>query len=196
MTHVLGLTGSIGMGKTTVANLFKTNGIPVQDADAVVHELLAQNGAGVALVAQAFPDTLIKGAIHRPTLGKMVFGNPEKLAQLETILHPLVAQQRDIFLAQNQTAPLVVLDIPLLLEKDIVCDSVCVCMADPKIRNERVLNRPNMTPEKLANIIKTQMPDDEKIDKANYIIRTDCPITETEKQVENLIHALTTKNDI
>lgn len=195
--YIIGLTGSIGMGKSTVSRMFRTHGIPVQDADAVVHDLLMSGGAGVAPVAKVFPDALMKdpknlnfGTIDRPTLGKLVFADSEKLAQLETILHPLIEQQRHDFInhQHQKGVEMVVLDIPLLLEKKIPCDFVCVCYADPAVRDKRVLQRPHMTPEKLAAIVAKQMPDNEKKERAHKIIRTDCSLKETEQSVIEIIN--------
>lgn len=197
--HIIGLTGSIGMGKSTVAGLFHKNGIPVQDADAQVHVLLSAGGDGVKPVSDNFPNCVVTdkqnpnyGGIDRQKLGKMVFGNPEKLALLESIIHPLVEQKRHDFIAHHKQKgdTMVVLDIPLLLEKNISCDSVCVCYADPVVRDNRVLQRPTMTMEKLSAILAKQMDDKTKKSRADYVIKTDCSIDETEKQVIDIINKI------
>ena len=195
MTKIIGLTGSIGMGKTTVSQMFADAGIPVQDADAVVHDLLFVGGDGVEPLSTVFP-TAFKNRgdgdyIDRKIMGDIVFHDYDKLKQLESILYPLVHQKRDIFINHHraQNAPAVVLDIPLLFENNIEkqCDIVCVVMADKAVRDARVLARPNMTPEKLSNIVAKQMDDAIKMAKADFIIRTDCDLSDTRKQVLDII---------
>ena len=198
MTKIIGLTGSIGMGKTTVAKMFAHAGIPVQNADAVVHDLLSAGGDGVEPLSAIFPTAFKKGGdghyIDRKIIGDIVFHDFEKLKQLESILYPLVHQKRDVFIAENGTKniPAVVLDVPLLFENNIEkqCDIVCVVMAEKSVRDARVLSRPNMTPEKLANIVAKQMDDDIKMAKADFIIRTDCDLASTQAQVLDIIRNL------
>ena len=175
MTYRLGLTGSIGMGKSTTAAMFRDLGHPVWDADAAVHRLYAAGGAAVGPVASAFPDALRDGAIDRAALRQALAADPAALARLEGIVHPLVARDRQDFLDRHADAPLVVLDIPLLFEgtspPDL--DGVAVVSTDPQIQAARVLARPGMTRDTLAMILARQMPDAEKRARADWIIPTD-----------------------
>ena len=193
---IIGLTGSIGMGKTTVAEMFANAGIPTQNADGVVHDLLTVGGDAVEPISTIFPTALGtdnngERYIDRKIMGDMVFHDGEKLKQLESILYPLVHQKRDIFISENRAknTPAVLLDIPLLFENNIdkQCDVVCVVMAEHSVRDARVLKRPHMTQEKLTNIVAKQMDDAIKIAKADYIIRTDCDLSETKQQVVDII---------
>ncbi|MGL4444606.1 MAG: dephospho-CoA kinase, partial [Alsobacter sp.] len=147
MTFVLGLTGSIGMGKTATAGMFRAEGVPVHDADAAVHALYA--GEAAPLIAAAFPGTVRDGVVDRPTLSAAVLGRPEAIARLEGIVHPLVAAARDTFLAgaRARNLPLVVLDIPLLFETggERNCDAVAVVSAPAPVQRDRVLARQGMT---------------------------------------------------
>ncbi|WP_411838042.1 dephospho-CoA kinase [Paracoccus sp. ME4] len=175
MTYRLGLTGSIGMGKSTTAAMFRDLGHPVWDADAAVHGLYAPGGAAVGPVAAAFPDALRDGAIDRAALRQALAADPAALARLEGIVHPLVARDRQDFLDRHVDAPLVVLDIPLLFEgtnpPDL--DGVAVVSTDPQIQAARVLARPGVTRDTLAMILARQMPDAEKRARADWIIPTD-----------------------
>lgn len=175
MTYRLGLTGSIGMGKSTTAAMFRDLGHPVWDADAAVHGLYAAGGAAVGPVAAAFPGALRDGAIDRAALRQALAADPAALARLEGIVHPLVARDRQDFLDRHADAPLVVLDIPLLFEgaspPDL--DGVAVVSTDPQIQAARVLARPGMTRDTLAMILARQMPDAEKRARADWIIPTD-----------------------
>ncbi|MDQ6434168.1 dephospho-CoA kinase [Mesorhizobium sp. LHD-90] len=171
---VLGLTGSIGMGKSTTARMFAEAGVPVHDSDDAVHRLYA--GKAAPLVEAAFPGTLKDGAIDRAELSKHVLGKPEALKQLESIVHPLVRADADAFLARHRLAgaPLAVLDIPLLFEtggRNRV-DKVVVVTAEPEIQRQRVLARPGMTEAKFAAILAKQVPDAEKRRRADYLIDT------------------------
>ena len=162
---ILGLTGSIGMGKSTAASLLRRQGVWVHDADATVHRLFAKGGAAVTPVGRAFPGVVRNGAVDRAALGKRVFGDAKALRRLETIVHPLVRAHTDRFLAAAARARrrLVVLDIPLLLETGGGrSDAVVVVTAPPFIQAQRVLARPRMTPERLEAILCQQMPDREK----------------------------------
>ena len=173
---VLGLTGSIGMGKSTAARQLRRLGFPVHDADAVVHRLLARGGAAVTAIAAAFPGVVRDGAVDRRALGGLVFGNPVLLKRLEAILHPLVRQAEHKFLARarRQRRRLVVLDIPLLFETggQARCDAVAVVSAPPFVQARRVLARPGMTPERLEAIRRSQMADADKRRRADVIIPT------------------------
>ncbi|KIX17462.1 MULTISPECIES: dephospho-CoA kinase [Paracoccus] len=175
MTFRLGLTGSIGMGKSTTAQMFRDLGHPVWDADQAVHRLYAPGGSAVAPVAAAFPEALAQGGIDRGALKTALAADPAALARLEGIVHPLVARDRQDFLARHVGAPLVVLDIPLLFESahppDL--DGVAVVSTDPATQAARVLARPGMTRDTLAMILARQMPDADKRSRADWIIPTD-----------------------
>lgn len=169
----IGLTGSIAMGKSTAAKLFRRLRVPVYDADATIHALLAKGGAGVAPVASAFPGVATGGAIDRTKLGKTVFADPASLAKLESILHPLAARARDAFLARHRRnrAKRVVLDVPLLFETggDKRCDLVVVVSASSALQRMRAAARPGMTAAKLAGILARQMPDALKRRRADVV---------------------------
>lgn len=171
---VLGLTGSIGMGKSTAARILRRMGVPVCDSDAVVHGLLARGGAAVAPIAAAFPGVVRDGAVDRQALGAAVFGNPAALSRLEGIIHPRVqaAQRRFLRILARRRVPVAVLDIPLLYETraDKRVDAVMVVSAPAAIQRARVLARPGMTAAKFAGILARQMPDAEKQRRADFII--------------------------
>jgi dephospho-CoA kinase len=171
---VLGLTGSVGMGKSTAAAMLRRLGVPVHDADAAVHRLLAPGGAAVAAVAAAFPGTAAGGGIDRALLGQQVFGDAAALRRLERILHPLVRKSEQRFLkrARARGAPLVALDIPLLFETggEKRCDAVVVVSAPPFLQRARVLARPGMSEERLRAILAKQVPDAEKRRRADFVV--------------------------
>jgi dephospho-CoA kinase len=171
---VLGLTGSIGMGKSTTARMFRDAGVPVHDSDEAVHRLYS--GVAAPLVEAAFPGTMVDGTVDRARLGERVLGDPDALSRLEAIVHPLVRADAAAFLARHRAdgAPVVVLDIPLLFETGGRgrVDKVVVVTASAEIQRERVLSRPGMTPEKLAAILAKQVPDAEKRRQADYVIDT------------------------
>ena len=173
---VLGLTGSIGMGKTAAARSFARLGVPVFEADAVVHELLGRGGAAVAAVGAAFPGTVCEGAVDRRALGERVFGDSSALRRLEAILHPRVAERRRRFLRMTgaRRSPLVVLDIPLLFETKMEreCGYVAVVSAPAAVQRRRVLARPGMTEAKLAAILDHQIGDAIKRRRADFVIPT------------------------
>jgi len=175
-TIKLGLTGSIGMGKSEAARMFRRLGVPVFDSDATVHQLLGPGGRAVATVAAAFPGVEKNGAVDRAALGAAVFGRPADLRRLEGILHPMVRATRDRFLRQAQARRdrLVVLDIPLLFETggERNCDAVIVVTAPPFVQRARVLGRPGMSPEKFSAILDQQVPDVEKRRHADFIAPT------------------------
>jgi dephospho-CoA kinase len=176
MMRILGLTGSIGMGKSTAAAMFRRDGIAVHDADAVVHDLLRRGGAAVPAVEAAFPGVVRDGAVDRRALGARVFGDPAALRRLEAILHPLVRRRLRRFLLQagRRGDALVVLDIPLLFETrgERFCDGVAVVSAPRLLQRQRVLARPGMTPEKFAAILAAQMPDRDKRRRADWVVPT------------------------
>ena len=176
---IVGLTGSVASGKSTVAGWMHETGIPVHDADAAVHSLLAANGQAVAEIIATFgPDIRASdGGIDRKKLGERVFANPADRKKLESILHPLVRQHRDQFLQDQQRlgSQIVVLDVPLLYETggDRLCDYVIVVHAGEEIIRHRALSRPGMTAEKLSGILATQMPASEKCQRADFVLDTD-----------------------
>ena len=194
---VLGLTGSIGMGKSTVARMFADEGVPVFDADAVVHRLQGPEGALVAEIEAMFPGTTDSGGVIRSTLAERVLAEPEALKRLEALVHPAVGREREAFLAANATAPVVVLDIPLLFEKGgaELVDKIAVVSADPEIQRVRTLAREGMTPEKFLRILGHQMPDSEKRARADFVIATDCSLDETRASVRRILACLADSPD-
>ena len=190
---ILGLTGSIGMGKSAVAAMFRGLGVPVFDADAAVHELQGPGGACVAPIERAFPGTTGPQGVDRQKLGAAVFGNAEALKLLESIVHPEVAEMRRTFLADNANAPLIVFDIPLLYEKtgQHGLAAVAVVSAPADMQRERVLARPGMTVEKFEQILKLQVPDAEKRKLADHVIDTGVSLAETRHAVQQLVHRIT-----
>lgn len=190
---ILGLTGSIGMGKSAVAAMFAGLGVPVFDADAAVHELQGPGGACVAPIERAFPGTTGPQGVDRQKLGAAVFGDPVALQRLEQIVHPEVAEMRRAFLADNAAAPLIVFDIPLLYEKTGAhgLDAVLVVSAPADVQRARVLARPGMSEEKFERILALQVPDAEKRARADYVIETGTSLAETRHAVQLLVHTLT-----
>ncbi len=173
---VLGLTGSIGMGKSTAARMLAAMGAPVCDSDAVVHTLLGKGGAAVPAIDAAFPGVVHDGAVDRRALGAAVFGNPDALKRLEAILHPKVQEAQRIFLrkAAQRRVKVAVLDIPLLFETggERRVDRTIVVTAPFLVQKARVLARPGMTPEKFAGILARQTPDAEKRRRADFVVNT------------------------
>jgi len=188
----LGLTGSIGMGKSTVAAMFAERGVPVFDADAAVHRLQGAGGRLVAAIEAAFPDTTGTAGVDRTALGEAVLGDPVALKRLEAIVHPAVAEERAAFLAANAAAPLVLLDIPLLFETggERQVDRIAVVSAPPEVQRARVLARPGMTAERFAAILARQMPDAEKRARADFVIDTAGPLAATAAEVDAVIACL------
>jgi dephospho-CoA kinase len=191
---VVGLTGSIGMGKSTVGKLFEAAGVPVYDADAEVHKLYAVGGAAVPLVEAAFPGVSVGGAIDRAALSHKVLGDERAMKTLESIVHPLVGETRAAFFekARAAGAQVVILDIPLLFETggEARVDQVAVVSAPADVQRERVLERKGMTPEKLDAILARQTPDAEKRARADFVIDTGGSFEETKAQVRQVIAAL------
>ncbi|WP_288409183.1 dephospho-CoA kinase [uncultured Sphingomonas sp.] len=189
MTHILGLTGSIGMGKSTVARMFRDLNVPVFDADATVHALQGPNGALLPAIEAAFPGTTGPNGVDRPRLRDRIFNDPDARRRLESIVHPAVATERQRFLAAHADAPLVVLDVPLLFETggDSRCDSVAVVSADAAVQRARVLARPGMTESAFAAILATQLPDAEKRARAQHVIHSDTTLAATQAQVAALV---------
>jgi len=192
MTFVLGLTGSIGMGKSATAAIFRGLGVPVYDADAAVHGLY--RGRAAVPIAQAFPGTVVAGAVDRARLGAAVLADAERLAILEGIVHPLVREAEQAFLeaATGSGAALAVLDIPLLLETggQSRCDAVLLVTASPRVQRERVLARPGMSEEKFAAILQKQMPDAEKRGQAHFRVDTGRGFASAEAQVRSIVTCL------
>ncbi|HEX8585900.1 MAG TPA: dephospho-CoA kinase [Allosphingosinicella sp.] len=190
---VLGLTGSIGMGKSTVAAMFAAEGVPVFDADAAVHRLQGPEGDLVAEIERHFPGTTGPEGVNRGALGERVLGEPEALRQLESLIHPAVAREREAFLAAHAPAPVVLLDIPLLFEAGgwSAVDKIAVVSAPAEVQRERVLARPGMTTEKLDRILDRQLPDAEKRARADFVIPTGGPPEETRQAVRRILACLT-----
>ena len=175
MSFRLGLTGGIGMGKSTASQMFRDLGHPVWDADAAVHDLYAPGGAAVAPVAAAFAGTMCDGGIDRAALRQALAADPAGFQRLEAIVHPLVAAERADFIARHADTPIVVLDIPLLYETGAErgMDGVAVVSAPPAIQRARVMARPGMTEENFQMILSRQMPDSEKRKRADWVIPSD-----------------------
>lgn len=190
--RIIGLTGSIGMGKSTVAAMFAAHGVPVFDADAAVRRLQGPGGPLVAPIEAAFPGATGLEGVRREALGAQVFGDPAALARLEAIVHPAVAAERGAFLLEHAGAPLVVFDIPLLFEKGgaALVDEVVVVSAPAEVQRARVLARAGMTPDKFAHILGLQVPDAEKRARADHVIDTGTSLAETEAAVADLISRL------
>lgn len=188
---ILGLTGSIGMGKSTTAAMFRDAGVPVYDADAEVHASYAQGGACVGPVGAAFPGVVKDGAVNREALRQAVLGKPEELKRLNSIVHPIIGSLRNHFFdeAKAAGADLVVLDIPLLFEGrgERGMDAVAVVTAAPEVQRERVLQREGMTPERFEAILAHQMPDAEKRARADFIIDTGQGLEPVRRQVAEII---------
>ena len=193
MTWKLGLTGSIGMGKSTTAAMFRDEGVPVWDADATVHKLYAKGGAAVLPIGQEFPDAIVDGTVDRDQLKQIIAKDAGVLPKLEAIVHPLVAADRAEFLDTNK-AELVVFDIPLLFETgaDRWLDSVLVVTCPSEVQAKRVLDRGTMSSEQFQMILSRQMPDTEKRARADHVIET-LTLDATRAAVRNLIAELKTR---
>jgi len=189
---VLGLTGSLGMGKSTTAKLFADEGVPVHDADAAVHRLYA--GEAVAPIEAAFPGSAVDGKIDRTILGAHLVAHPAEFAKLEAIVHPLVRRAEEKFLAQNKAAPVVVLDIPLLYETGAErrCDAVVVVTAPPEVQRARVFERPGMTEERFAAILQKQLPDAEKRARADFVVNSGHGVDAARVQVRDILRKVAT----
>ena len=194
---IIGLTGSIGMGKSVAASMFRSLGVPVEDSDAAVHEMFAKGGAAVAAVEAAFPGAVKDGAVDRAALGKLVYGDPAALKRLESIVHPLVGRHRDAFLARARArhVPVVVLDIPLLFEAglDRLCDVTVVVTAPRFLQEARVLARPGMARERFERILAQQMPDAEKRRRADYVVQTGIGRAHTLRRLKEIVRLLRAK---
>ena len=192
---ILGLTGSIGMGKSTVAQMFRDLGVPVFDADAAVHELQGPGGALLPMIEAAFPGSTGPAGVDRVKLGAAVFGDGEKLKLLESIVHPAVGAMREGFLEENSGQPLIVFDIPLLFEKgrSRQIDQVAVVSAPADQQKARVMARPGMTEEKFAQILALQVPDAEKRGRADHVIDTGLSLAQTRAAVAALVQKLSVR---
>jgi dephospho-CoA kinase len=192
--RILGLTGSIGMGKSTAAAMLKRMGIPVHEADRAVHGLFQHGGAAVRPIADAFPGVVVDGAVDRQRLGARVFGDEGARRRLEAIVHPLVRAEARRFLRRHRLGrtPLVVLDIPLLFETggDRLCDAVVVVTAPARLQAMRVLRRPGMTREKFEGIRAAQMPDAEKRRRADFVVYTSLGKHDTLRQLRRIVRML------
>lgn len=173
MSFKLGLTGSIGMGKSTTARMFAEEGVPVWDADAAVHRLYRPGQPAALAIAKLFPDAIADGAVSRPRLREIIQADPSALDRINAVVHPLVAQDRAAFLAANETAEVILLDVPLLYEigLDAACDAVAVVSVPAEVQRDRVLSR-GMSEADFQLILSRQLPDAEKRARADYIIPT------------------------
>lgn len=192
MVFVLGLTGSIGMGKSATADLFRDRAIPVHDADAAVHSIYGEEG--VAIIAAHFPHAVVDGKVDRQLLGAEVLSDPDKMKRLESLIHPLVGKREKALIHKAAAAgiPLVVLDIPLLFETgaDKRCDAVLVVSAPTEIQNQRVLSRPGMSEKKFRAILERQMPDGEKRRKAHFVVDSSRGLADAGAQVQDILRCL------
>ena len=188
----LALTGSIGMGKSTVAAMFAEAGIPLFDADAAVRRLQGPGGALVERIGQRFPGTVHDGAVDRDALAAAVLGQPEELAALEAIVHPAVHHERTRFIIEHGDSPALLFDIPLLFETggETAFDHVIVVSAPPEVQRDRVLARPGMTEDRLAAILARQMPDADKRARADFVIDTSGPLAATRARVGEILACL------
>ena len=188
----LAITGSIGMGKSTVAKMFERAGVPLFDADAVVRDLQTNDLELIAAIGRRFPGAVTAGVLDRETLSRMVLGFPAELEALEAIVHPEVQEAREGFLDENKNAPVLLFDIPLLFETggEKAFDKVVVVSAPAAIQRQRVLARPGMTEEKLDAILARQMPDEEKRRRADFVVDTGADLSTTERQVGDILYCL------
>lgn len=191
MTFILGLTGSIGMGKSATASAFRRLGVPVHDADAAVHRLYS--GRAAPLIEKAFPGTVSDGVVDRGKLADAVLGNPDQLKKLEAIVHPLVREEEEAFLdTVSALVSVAVLDIPLLFETGAQnrCDAVLVVTAPADMQRERVMRRPGMTEEKFIAILDKQMPDAEKRARSHFLVDTSRDFFSAAEQVKTILACL------
>ena len=188
----LALTGSIGMGKSTVARMFEHAGVPVFDADAVVRDLQANDAGLIDAIGARFSGTVIDGTLDRDELARRVLGSPEELSALEAIVHPAVHAARSRFILDHADAPALLFDIPLLFETggDEAFDKVIVVSAPAEVQRKRVLARPGMTPAKLDAILARQTPDEEKRRRADFVVDTGTDLSTTEAQVRDILSCL------
>ncbi len=194
---VLGLTGSMGTGKSTTAGMFRELGVPVHDSDATVHDLY--RGEAVGPVGEAFPGAVKEGVVDRKALAAELAARPDGFRELEAIIHPLVRRKEDAFLSKQRAAgaPLVVLDIPLLFETgaDRRVDKVLVVTCEPELQRRRVFERPGMTEEKFSMLMARQMPDAQKRERADFVVKTDNGLADAREQVKLVIDILKREAD-
>ena len=194
MTIVIGLTGGIATGKSTVAAMLEKKGARIFNADVAAHRLMEKGGPAHDEVASLFPSSVRDGTIHRPTLGALVFDQPELLAKLEAILHPLVREEEKAFIAKakQESVAYVVLEIPLLFESDSdrLCDITVTTDCPSDVQYKRAMERPHMSKEKFERIISHQMPQEERMQRADWVIPTGMSERETEEALASLLRAL------
>lgn len=192
--QVVGLTGSIGMGKSTAAQMLRRLGLPVHDADEAVHKLFAKGGRAVIPVSWHFPDVIVDSAVDRKRLGERVFADCTALQKLESLIHPLVRQEAQEFMKRHRRwrTPLVVLDIPLLYETggDDLCDFVIVVSAPLRVQRQRVLRRPGMNEQKFRAVLARQMPDVVKRRRADHVVQTGLSKALTFRQLSRIVRKL------
>ena len=188
----IALTGSIGMGKSTVAKMFERAGVPVFDADAIVHQLQSPGGGLVEKIGELFPGTVRSGTLDRDCLAQIVLSDPKKLSALEAIVHPAVREAREAFVREHGQAPALIFEIPLLFETggESDFDKVIVVSAPAEVQRTRVLARPGMHEAKLDSILERQTPDEEKRRRADFVIDTAGDLSTTEAQVHEIIACL------
>ena len=188
----IALTGSIGMGKSTVAKMFERAGVPVFDADATVHQLQSPGGGLVEKIGELFPGTVRSGTLDRDCLAQIVLSDPKKLSALEALVHPAVREAREAFVREHGQAPALIFEIPLLFETggESDFDKVIVVSAPAEVQRTRVLRRPGMHEAKLDSILERQTPDEEKRRRADFVIDTAGDLSTTEAQVRDIIACL------
>ena len=189
---IIGLTGSIGMGKSTTAEMFRAEGCPVFDADAAVHALYAKGGKAVPIIRAVFPDAIKDGAVNRAVLGDYMRADPLELKVLESFIHPLVSEAREAFFAGHKDADIVVMDVPLLFETglDKAVDKIVVVTAPAEVQRQRVMAREGMTAELFDSLLSRQMPDAEKRKRAQFLIFTDRGLESAREQVQEILTEL------
>lgn len=191
---ILGLTGSIGMGKSTTAQMFKDAGVPVFDSDAAVHALYAKGGEAVPLLKAVFPSVIKSGAVDRKALGRFMKADPLQLQVLESFIHPMVASRREVFLkqAKRDGAKAVLFDVPLLFETggETDVDYVIVVTAPRSVQRQRVMARPGMTRDLYEALLKRQVPDTEKRKRADFLVFTDKGLEDARKQVQKILRTV------
>ena len=189
---IIGLTGSIGMGKSTTAEMFRAEGCPVFDADAAVHALYAKGGKAVPIIRAVFPDAIKDGAVNRAVLGDYMRADPLELKVLESFIHPLVSEAREAFFAAHKDADIVVMDVPLLFETglDKAVHKIVVVTAPAEVQRQRVMAREGMTAELFDSLLSRQMPDAEKRKRAQFLIFTDRGLESAREQVQEILTEL------
>jgi dephospho-CoA kinase len=195
--YKLGLTGSIGMGKSTTAAMFAEDGVPVWDADASVHRLYDVGGAGAAAIERLVPGATSEGRVHREPLRHAIAADPLLLARIEAVIHPLVAAERESFVALNAASSVLLFDIPLLFETgaEAWLDGVVVATAPEAVQRARVLARPGMTEAHLRHILSRQLPDDEKRARADYLVRTDRGLDAARAEVRSILQDIARRQE-